>query len=584
MKQNYIKSLLVLLLTLLTGSVTAETLNGTIAFGSAAGSLNINKSSVSGKDNQEVTWLVTTEGTSSFTANSGYAQIGSSKSPATSITLVATLPETLSVGNISAKLGGFSGTAGTVTIQVGETTLGTGRLNESKDVEVTSEGTAKGNTITIGITGIARGVKVYSISYQILDEGVILKKDPQLAFEQNTYTFFTDQSDMQVTALCGTNSTGTITYSCDNEALQIDAKSGAITCQTIGTYQVTASIAETDEFNAAKAICNVNIKLRPQDYEQGAVAFIATTMEAAYAMLNEVSTGKYMVSTEIYPVGNKFLTPLTIDSLTWKYTRSDGKYTAQAANGYYLTSGGKTNISLSKDAVESSYWTNSTEEVFTNATGQVLCYNSGAPRFNTYDKSTASMPAAKMTPITNLTNTVDITIGTDGYATYCMPLTTSIPENVTAYTGAVSGEYLVLTKITTGQIPAQTGVVLMADPGTYTFTAAKEKAEPFTGNELVGVTKETELPNTNGKAYLLANKDNEVAFYLASDGAKLAANKAYLWVRGESQVKAFHITDLETGISTVRSTAPSAIYNLAGQRLQQLKRGINIINGKKIIW
>lgn len=65
--------------------------------------------------------------------------------------------------SISAKFGGFNGTAGTVTLKVGETSVGTGKLNAGKDVTVTSTSTAVGNKVTITVTGIAKGVKCYNI-------------------------------------------------------------------------------------------------------------------------------------------------------------------------------------------------------------------------------------------------------------------------------------------------------------------------------------------------------------------------------------------------------------------------------------
>lgn len=66
---------------------------------------------------------------------------------------------------MSAKFGGFNGTAGTITLKVGETEIGTGGLNASTDVTVNSNSTAVGKVLTITVTGISKGVKVYNISY-----------------------------------------------------------------------------------------------------------------------------------------------------------------------------------------------------------------------------------------------------------------------------------------------------------------------------------------------------------------------------------------------------------------------------------
>lgn len=141
-----------------TGSTTA-----TIKFGS--NNVKINGASVTGDDDQGNTWTITTEGTTSFTANASYYQVGSGSKPATSIIFTTTLPEgTTKVDALSIKLGGFSGTAGDVTLEVGSTTVGTGSLNATNDVTVSSTSSADGRTITITVDNISKGVKVYNIT------------------------------------------------------------------------------------------------------------------------------------------------------------------------------------------------------------------------------------------------------------------------------------------------------------------------------------------------------------------------------------------------------------------------------------
>lgn len=124
----------------------------------------INSESVTGTDSEGNTWNITTAGTTSFTANTAYYQVGSSSKPATSITFTTTLPDGASVSGISAKFGGFSGTAGDVNLKVGDISVGTGSLNATNDVIVESTSTASGNVITITVTNISKGVKVYYIS------------------------------------------------------------------------------------------------------------------------------------------------------------------------------------------------------------------------------------------------------------------------------------------------------------------------------------------------------------------------------------------------------------------------------------
>lgn len=137
----------------------------TIQFGT--NNVKIDKASVTATDDQKNSWTITTVGTTSFTPNKGYYQVGSSSKPATSITFTTTLPEDAEVTSISAKFGGFNETQGTITLKVGDVSVGTGKLEGTKkgtdDVIVTNTSTAAGNKVTITVTNIARGVKCYNI-------------------------------------------------------------------------------------------------------------------------------------------------------------------------------------------------------------------------------------------------------------------------------------------------------------------------------------------------------------------------------------------------------------------------------------
>ena len=135
-----------------------------ITFGT--NNVKINAASVTGTDSENNNWTITTVGTTSYTANSAYYQVGSSSKPATSITFTTTLPAGASVSNVEAKFGGFSGTAGNITLKVGDTSVGTGKLNAASDVTVKSTSTASGNVVTVTVTGISKGVKCYYITVE----------------------------------------------------------------------------------------------------------------------------------------------------------------------------------------------------------------------------------------------------------------------------------------------------------------------------------------------------------------------------------------------------------------------------------
>lgn len=133
----------------------------TIKFGTD--NVKIDKASVTANDDQNNSWTIATDGTEYFNTNADYYQVGSSNNPATSITFTTTLPNDAEVTFISAKFGGFKNTAGTVTLKVGEISVGTGALKAKDVVTVTSTSTAAGNKVTITVTNIAKGVKCYNI-------------------------------------------------------------------------------------------------------------------------------------------------------------------------------------------------------------------------------------------------------------------------------------------------------------------------------------------------------------------------------------------------------------------------------------
>lgn len=148
----------------------ADTKTGTITFGTP--NVKINDPEVTGKDDLGNTWTVTTVITTpSFTQNASYSQVGAAKKPATSITFTTSLPKAQTIKSFSAKFGGFSDTKGDVTLTVGGKTVGSGKLDATNDVTVSSTSVETGTELTITVTNIAKGVKVYYITYTYEEAG-----------------------------------------------------------------------------------------------------------------------------------------------------------------------------------------------------------------------------------------------------------------------------------------------------------------------------------------------------------------------------------------------------------------------------
>ena len=172
-----------------------------------------------------------------------------------------------------------------------------------------------------------------------------------------------------------------------------------------------------------------------------------------------------------------------------------------------------------------------------------------------------------------------VSISAAGFATLYSPVALAIPTGATAYVASDKGEYLLLTAIESGVIPANTGVILAGDEGTYDF--ALTTGGSVDDNVLTGTIEAISRPENS---YILATGTSGVGFY--KDGATtIPGFKAYLPAASGSGVKTFLFDDDATGIENLNvndNLNEGVIYNVAGQRLKKAQKGINIVNGKKI--
>ena len=76
------------------------------------------------------------------------------------------------------------------------------------------------------------------------------------------------------------------------------------------------------------------------------------------------------------------------------------------------------------------------------------------------------------------------------------------------------------------------------------------------------------------------------ALYKSAGNTSLKAFRAYIKAKTEASVKMFiNGEEFETSISEINGVAENGIiYNLAGQRISKMQKGINIVNGKKVLF
>ena len=179
-------------------------------------------------------------------------------------------------------------------------------------------------------------------------------------------------------------------------------------------------------------------------------------------------------------------------------------------------------------------------------------------------------------PVTSL----PVTITSVGYATLYSPVALTIPTGVTAYKAADNGTYLTLTAIGTGSgtIPANTGVILAADAGTYNFDITTGGS--VDSNALTGTVEAISRPENS---YILATGSAGVGFY--KDGSPtIPGFKAYLPAGVGGSVKGFRFTGEDAIMETKaeKKVFKGTVYDLSGNPVPNPKRGIYVMDGETI--
>lgn len=200
----------------------------------------------------------------------------------------------------------------------------------------------------------------------------------------------------------------------------------------------------------------------------------------------------------------------------------------------------------------------------------------------------------------------NLSISDAGYSTYFTNVAFEAPADVeVGIVTGVEGNALTIdwTKYSAGKtVPANTGVLVKGNKGDYPYVIVNSSAQTPANNLLKGSVAAEQTAGTNCKFYKLSmdNSDKNLGFYWgAADGAafKNAANKAYLAVPNAVAANLFGFViegDGTTGIESVEQAQKLVdVYTIDGmlvqkqvkanQALNGLRKGIYIVNGKKVI-
>ncbi len=205
-------------------------------------------------------------------------------------------------------------------------------------------------------------------------------------------------------------------------------------------------------------------------------------------------------------------------------------------------------------------------------------------------------PGATPNPTFSVSCEHSVDITSAGYATYSNAYDYKV-VGATAYTVTVSGDIATLNSLgTSANIPGGTGIIISGSTNTYTVTPKDGDYADVSGNLLIGsnnytydITGTYPLDAGSYTAYIFADGADGVGFYKLASGESnktIAAHKAFLAVPGTSARDFFGFDNDETGINEVANNATifnSPIYNLQGVRLSKFQKGLNIVNGKKVL-
>lgn len=202
-----------------------------------------------------------------------------------------------------------------------------------------------------------------------------------------------------------------------------------------------------------------------------------------------------------------------------------------------------------------------------------------------------------------------LTITSAGMATLCLPFNVELPEGMKAYDLATTnftkeseeGVYSVYMTAIIGNggiLKAGTPVIVAAEAGNYSLTITMNNEEAkgsLDGSLLRGnfVSQTlTQGAESAPQKFIFAKPEGKtVGFYIMDGSGTIGANKCWMeWnVPSEmANVRSLIIrygneeTDIEEALAPTLPS-PQIIYNLAGQRLMTPQKGINIINGNKVV-
>ena len=179
------------------------------------------------------------------------------------------------------------------------------------------------------------------------------------------------------------------------------------------------------------------------------------------------------------------------------------------------------------------------------------------------------------------------------YSTLILPCPSLLPSGITLYDCSATeanGYTLTLAEVS-GNMTQNTPYIIASTVGNKYTIIGWDKGSRAThtssGSWLTGVLTEGGV-TVPADSYVLAAKNGQQGFYQTNGSVTCPQYKCYLTVPASAgSARAFYFpgdepTSIE-GIFAADESGTVSIYNLAGQKLNRLQKGINIVNGRKVV-
>ena len=179
------------------------------------------------------------------------------------------------------------------------------------------------------------------------------------------------------------------------------------------------------------------------------------------------------------------------------------------------------------------------------------------------------------------------------YSTLILPCPSLLPSGITLYDCSATeanGYTLTLAEVS-GNMTQNTPYIIASTVGNKYTIIGWDKGSRAThtssGSWLTGVLTEGGV-TVPADSYVLAAKNGQQGFYQTNGSVTCPQYKCYLTVPASAgSARAFYFPgDEPTSIESIFAADESgtvSIYNLAGQKLNRLQKGVNIVNGRKVV-